>query len=979
MVFRRSQILRPLFCSILFLVISGLSGGSGAQALSFGRKVFQIRTAHFVIHYPRELESLALRLASFADREKEGLESLYGRDAGYPIPVLLSDEFPDLNGYSTSRPSDRIVIHVAASGLTGQLAGLDDTLRSVFVHELTHSLNFRSRSPFWSFLAGIAGDAVNPAMWIMPSSFVEGSAVFSESRGGSGRNNDSAAQEMILQAVVERRFPSFNQLSGAMDSWNSGSIPYIFGGGFVEYLAATYGKEKPGQLWEDAGRGNFLSGFGGTLAGEGTFRAVFGKNLGEAWKDYEESLARPNPEPLAAQKIRGSPSRIVALCASGDSLFIADAEAGAVTEMDTATGSERHLFAADGAVERIEASADGTKLLVSWRKENGKGLTVPTVLTFGRDTGAKSGSALTGIRSATWDGNGVVAVRDSGFRSSLLLPDGSTIGDGSEVGSLSPDFDVPVVGKSGRLYALVRVGGRTGIGKIDTHTGQVLLLDAGLGQPRSLSAGPGGAILVSFTLPGSLSRLAILKDGETGPELEMQSRDISGGVHIPVMTDSGELYYAGRFVSGEYLCRLPAEILCSMRKIECAWVEAGVKPTVNDRAGEENAREDEEKATGSEKTARDSAEGAAIAAAAARPEPSPALPLLFRTFRLPILDATGAGIFIQGADLTERLAWSLATRYSWKYSGLSASLRVSAKSGPLSLSFGVSDTFSEGGSVPGSGLRIGGTGLSAAFSRSFAPERRRFGAGAWMNLAALADGVMPGRAYGSPWSFGSASAGLKAGYSDWLVSRYAPFGTKGFSIAAGPDIELVLESAAGAALCFSAQARAALPAGFEFTLCGAFSPDGRVAFGPVSRRLSFGSGSRASAVAIPYPAFEEYGAVSASSPWYAFAEISGRAFSAEIQRGIPFPGFGTPLYLRRVTGRAGFRLAAFEEKSAAGDPASPVVFPASAFFRIEAQLALTQSSSFVSSVRPGAEVSWATDRRLAPSAFRLGIYLSVIQ
>ena len=630
-------------------------------------------------------------------------------------------------------------------------------------------------------------------------------------------------------------------------------------------------------------------------------------------------------------------------------------------------------------------------------------------MTFLRETGEREKQKRAGLRSAAWSADGMIAIQDTEFRSALILPDGARLGGGegsteSDSAGAHPDspladvdFDSPVATADGRIYALARRGGRTSIARIDTSTGRVDFLEAELGQVRSISAGMKSQILVSYTLPGRLARLAILSEGESGPALAAQSRDISGGVHIPVMTDSGAVYYVGRFVGGEYLCAFPPELLVSMTQVRCAWTDRAPDTVIRGGGPEVEAGSEAETGLASEAVSEAvsaseavapgmpaSGEGEPASPTPVTPIPVPeaegAFPLLFRTLRLPLLDTTGFGILLQGEDLAERLSWNFQASYDWRYSGFPAALNLSATTGPFALTLGLSDRFSDGGSLPGSGVRVDSGGLSAAWHRSFAPSRKRVDSGAWASIAAVTENVLPGAAYRSSWTSRFAAFGFRVEYSDWLGSRYPPFGTRGYSASLTPETEIVLEPGGRAAFSLTARLRAALPfAGVELSLSGAFSPDASVAFGPVSRRLTPGSGSRPSSVAIAYPTFEEYSTVAASSPWYAQAEASVRLFSAEIQRELPIPWLGTPLYLRRLTGRLGARLAVFDEGSAVPDPGKGVVFPASVFFRTEAQLALTGSTAFIRSLRPGIELSFATDRRLAPTALRLALSLSVIQ
>ncbi|MCE1197183.1 hypothetical protein LWX53_11885, partial [bacterium] len=169
----------PLLAA-LALILAAAPPAQGQAALGL-RALRGLRTERFDIYFPPSLEAEGRRLASFADAVYADLEAFFspaagGSGSGSPawkidipggrIPVLLSEASYSLNGYFTAYPSNRIVIYAKGADPRDSLTSMDDELRSVFVHELTHLVTLNARSPFWSFLARAIGDTVAPPAWI---------------------------------------------------------------------------------------------------------------------------------------------------------------------------------------------------------------------------------------------------------------------------------------------------------------------------------------------------------------------------------------------------------------------------------------------------------------------------------------------------------------------------------------------------------------------------------------------------------------------------------------------------------------------------------------------------------------------------------------------------------------------------------------------------------------------------------------------
>ena len=87
----------------------------------------------------------------------------------------------------------------------------------------------------------------------MPTSLTEGIAVALESTDGYGRLNDGYSLQMLRQAKIENRFPSFKDAAGARDIYPAGNVPYLFGGAFTAWVQQKYGMEKCGEFWKKGG------------------------------------------------------------------------------------------------------------------------------------------------------------------------------------------------------------------------------------------------------------------------------------------------------------------------------------------------------------------------------------------------------------------------------------------------------------------------------------------------------------------------------------------------------------------------------------------------------------------------------------------------------------------------------------------------------------------------------------------------------
>jgi hypothetical protein len=321
-----------LFFLYIPLMASQISNISDAQV---------IKTEHFDFIFATESTNTAKTLALVAeDYYKEIAQKLEVPTIDLHVPVVITSESDELNGYFTTFPYNRIVIYDTVVP-AGNLEVFSHTVCSIFYHELTHAISLNIRSPFWNGMATVFGDVISPSFLLNnPTSFTEGVTVSFESAHGEGRLNDAFSTHCIKQAKIENCFPSLYDITGARDIYPSGSLPYIFGGAFSSYLQKTYGLEKYAEFWHESGKLHFFKLYAGIL------KKVYGKTANKLWDDFYESIIVPENitypqtvlEPLIAQNtienvpLRSFPTNVCTkqTAESGPLLVWQDASTGTV-------------------------------------------------------------------------------------------------------------------------------------------------------------------------------------------------------------------------------------------------------------------------------------------------------------------------------------------------------------------------------------------------------------------------------------------------------------------------------------------------------------------------------------------------------------------------------------------------------------------------------------------------------------------------
>lgn len=205
-----------------------------------------LRTEHFRVNYPAELESVARRAAAVAERTYAVLgEELTAPPKGV-IDLVVADHTDYSNGFSRPFPSNRIVLYARPASSSEFFAR--DWIELVTVHELVHAFHLDQAARVGGLLRTVLGRA--PIWWPVfpmvatPSWSTEGLATHYESRlTGAGRIQSSIHDMVVRTAALDSALPSLDAVAAPNPSWPGGNRAYIYGGRLMRYIADTYGPD----------------------------------------------------------------------------------------------------------------------------------------------------------------------------------------------------------------------------------------------------------------------------------------------------------------------------------------------------------------------------------------------------------------------------------------------------------------------------------------------------------------------------------------------------------------------------------------------------------------------------------------------------------------------------------------------------------------------------------------------------------------
>ena len=269
--FIKSSFLVSLF--LFFLCISELYAGG---VLAYPRKVFVIKTNYFDIIFPKESEDAAYFIAEKADSLYESAKAETGLKYDFFMPIIVSPDSVIPEVKYTNEPYNRIVVFDANASET--------LLETLLYKEIFRAVSFSIRSPVNEIIHKYTslGDKYQPIALInLPFSFSEAYADIA-----SGSAQDNYFQQLLIQAKLEGRFPSWLQAAAARDIYPGNDLCFAAGTGFAAFLMATRGLSKYSEFWTECGKLHpYLT--------NGIFHKIYGSSLTTLWKEFEDSIPQP--------------------------------------------------------------------------------------------------------------------------------------------------------------------------------------------------------------------------------------------------------------------------------------------------------------------------------------------------------------------------------------------------------------------------------------------------------------------------------------------------------------------------------------------------------------------------------------------------------------------------------------------------------------------------------------------------------------
>jgi len=242
-------------------------------------------TPHFRVHYPRPFGAWALHAA-------EELEAIHGRVTAFveyvparPIEVVVADPVADWNGMAVPF-LDRPEIVLWASPPDTESGGGDygDWMELLATHELAHIVHLsRPRNHASKILTLLSPAPFGPLALDSPRWLAEGYATLVEGAlTGSGRPNSSFRAMVLRQFAIEGKLPAYGALD-ATGGWLGGSMAYLVGSAYLEWLEAREGGHSLPKLWK-----RMASSRGGGF--DASFRGIFGESARDLYDRFRAEL-----------------------------------------------------------------------------------------------------------------------------------------------------------------------------------------------------------------------------------------------------------------------------------------------------------------------------------------------------------------------------------------------------------------------------------------------------------------------------------------------------------------------------------------------------------------------------------------------------------------------------------------------------------------------------------------------------------------
>jgi hypothetical protein len=272
--------MRRLFAVALFgFLFAGLLSAQPASA-----PWRTIETAHFRVHFPAPFEAWAARTAAAIEGIHERVTEFVGFRPARKIDVLVQDPLAEANGIAypfLDRPV--IVLWTSPPEAESGLGDYDEWMDLVTTHEMAHIVHLTRPRNRPGFLERLFPLPIGPVLLNSPRWLAEGYATVVEGAlTGSGRPGSSYRAMVLRQFAIEGKLPPYGALSST-SGWLGGSMAYLAGSAYLEWLEEREGKGSLQKLWK-----RMASRRGGSFVA--AFRAIFGRSPADLYDRFRAEV-----------------------------------------------------------------------------------------------------------------------------------------------------------------------------------------------------------------------------------------------------------------------------------------------------------------------------------------------------------------------------------------------------------------------------------------------------------------------------------------------------------------------------------------------------------------------------------------------------------------------------------------------------------------------------------------------------------------
>jgi hypothetical protein len=243
-----------------------------------------IETRHFRVHYPEPFAAWATRMASSLEGIHERVTAVVGYLPDKKIDVLVGDPQAQANGTAVpllDQPA--ILLWTTPPEAESGIGSYRDWVELLVTHEMAHIVHLTRPRNRPGLLDRLLPLPIGPLTIKAPSWVIEGYATLVEGElTGTGRPNSSFRAMVLRRFAIEGKLPSYGGLSSS-GGWLGGSMAYLAGSSYLEWLEAREGRGSLVKLWK-----RMASKKGGSFAT--AFRAVFGEAPDDLYDRFRAEL-----------------------------------------------------------------------------------------------------------------------------------------------------------------------------------------------------------------------------------------------------------------------------------------------------------------------------------------------------------------------------------------------------------------------------------------------------------------------------------------------------------------------------------------------------------------------------------------------------------------------------------------------------------------------------------------------------------------